>query len=223
MNPAPPVTITFRAPVFLAVLLRQFLSTRSLPAAVAWLPFFCPCGGRQAGGLSAILAQRLFKEVMCMASMPEPIDPSMPGNRPDFPPSVFTGCRKSTLIPRRRRLLGLRKKRSGNFRRWNGIRMESIAGKQPAPPPESRGFAGTPLPFPRRRQTALFHQFIQITAITVLFTAPAWERSVSWEIQPLLKAISSRQATLDPWWCSRVRTNAEASRRVSCVPVSSHV
>ena len=44
--------------------------------------------------------------------------------------------------------------------------MESIAGKQTAP--ESRGVAGTPLPFPCRRHTALFHQFIQITAITVI-------------------------------------------------------
>ena len=32
--------------------------------------------------LSAILAQRLFKEVMSIASMPESIDPSMPGNLP---------------------------------------------------------------------------------------------------------------------------------------------
>ena len=72
-------------PVFLAVLLRQFLSTAvpSLAAPVAWLAVLLSCGLEiMLAALSAILAQRLFKEVMSIASMPEPIDPSMPGNRP---------------------------------------------------------------------------------------------------------------------------------------------
>lgn len=72
-------------PVFLAVLLRQFLSTAvpSLAAPVAWLAVLLSCGLEiMLATLSAILAQRLFKEVMSIASMPEPIDPSMPGNRP---------------------------------------------------------------------------------------------------------------------------------------------
>ena len=70
---------------FLAVLLRQFLSTAvpSLAAPVAWLAVLLSCGLEiMLAALSAILAQRLFKEVMSIASMPEPIDPSMPGNRP---------------------------------------------------------------------------------------------------------------------------------------------
>lgn len=70
---------------FLAVLLRQFLSTAvpSLAAPVAWLAVLLSCGLEiMLATLSAILAQRLFKEVMSIASMPEPIDPSMPGNRP---------------------------------------------------------------------------------------------------------------------------------------------
>ena len=32
--------------------------------------------------LSVILALRLFKNVMSIASMPEPIDPAMPDNHP---------------------------------------------------------------------------------------------------------------------------------------------
>ena len=70
---------------FLAILLRQFLSTAvpSLAAPVAWLAVLLSCGLEiMLAALSAILAQRLFKEVMSIASMPEPIDPSMPGNRP---------------------------------------------------------------------------------------------------------------------------------------------
>ena len=63
---------------FLAVLLRQFLS-----APVAWLAVLLSCGLEiMLAALSVLLAQRLFKEVMSIASMPEPIDPSMPGNRP---------------------------------------------------------------------------------------------------------------------------------------------
>ena len=70
---------------FLAVLLRQFLSTAvpSLAAPVAWLAVLLSCGLEiMLAALSVLLAQRLFKEVMSIASMPEPIDPSMPGNRP---------------------------------------------------------------------------------------------------------------------------------------------
>lgn len=70
---------------FLAILLRQFLFTAvpSLAAPVAWLAVLLSCGLEiMLATLSAILAQRLFKEVMSIASMPEPIDPSMPGNRP---------------------------------------------------------------------------------------------------------------------------------------------
>ncbi len=70
---------------FLAVLLRQFLTTAvpSLAAPVAWLAVLLSCGLEiMLAALSVLLAQRLFKEVMSIASMPEPIDPSMPGNRP---------------------------------------------------------------------------------------------------------------------------------------------
>lgn len=72
-------------PVFLAVLLRQFLTTAvpSLAAPVAWLAVLLSCGLEiMLAALSVILARRLFKEVMSIASMPEPIDPSMPGNLP---------------------------------------------------------------------------------------------------------------------------------------------
>lgn len=72
-------------PVFLAVLLRQFLSTAvpSLATPVAWVAVLLSCGLEiMLAALSVLLAQRLFKEVMSIASMPEPIDPSMPGNRP---------------------------------------------------------------------------------------------------------------------------------------------
>lgn len=70
---------------FLAVLLRQFLTTAvpSLAAPVAWLAVLLSCGLEiMLAALSVILARRLFKNVMSIASMPEPIDPSMPGNRP---------------------------------------------------------------------------------------------------------------------------------------------
>ena len=70
---------------FLAVLLRQFLTTAvpSLAAPVAWLAVLLSCGLEiMLAALSVILARRLFKEVMSIASMPEPIDPSMPGNLP---------------------------------------------------------------------------------------------------------------------------------------------
>ena len=68
-----------------SALLRQFLTTAvpSLAAPVAWLAVLLSCGLEiMLATLSVILAQRLFKEVMSIASMPEPIDPSMPGNRP---------------------------------------------------------------------------------------------------------------------------------------------
>ena len=63
---------------FLAVLLRQFLA-----APISWLAVLLSCGLEiMLAALSVILARRLFKNVMSIASMPEPIDPSMPGNRP---------------------------------------------------------------------------------------------------------------------------------------------
>lgn len=70
---------------FLAVLLRQFLTTAvpSLAAPVAWLAVLLSCGLEiMLAALSVILARRLFKEVMSIASTPEPINPSMPGNLP---------------------------------------------------------------------------------------------------------------------------------------------
>lgn len=70
---------------FLAVLLRQFLSTAlpSLAAPTAWLAVLLSCGLEiMLAALSVILARRLFKNVMSIASMPEPMDPAMPGNRP---------------------------------------------------------------------------------------------------------------------------------------------
>lgn len=70
---------------FLAVLLRQFLSTAvpSLAAPIAWLTVLLSCGMEiMLAALSVILALRLFKNVMSIASMPEPIDPAMPDNHP---------------------------------------------------------------------------------------------------------------------------------------------
>lgn len=70
---------------FLSVLLRQFVSPLApfLDAPLVWQTIILSCGMEiTLAALSVILAQRLFKNVMSIASMPELINPSMPEGRP---------------------------------------------------------------------------------------------------------------------------------------------